>query len=417
MRFLSLLLLFGATSWALTQQTEPQMHPRTQERFDKVMGAYADSSDRDQVIADLEKMASLDWVKRKDYDYVLIRSRLAAFYWEAEQYEKSLEHARFCLEAEATPDSILRVMRPLTAQLLITLESYEDAVVVLKSWIALDRPKDAQPYFLAGYCHFRLKEWRDAATMVRLSLDRATTFNLAWHELLAFCLVEAGERDEAIQVLKNVLEKRPAEVRLWNNLGNQYTLKEAYRDALATMELSATYQPLETRDWLHIIRLYAYLGNPDRAARLLQDKIAEDTVPEDEDHVSLLADCHLLARNRDEAIGALTRLTEISPSGRGHERLGELLFQDAAYEEAADAYRTALDRGGLKDRARAQLYLGISMWQVYRAENPRDSEGKGLDEVLAELEKARQDKETAERVGYWYDRIAKYTGRPVTKAS
>jgi len=407
----SLCLIVLLLGGALVAQEPQQLHPRTQESFDKVMERYAKTNDRDMVIKNLEELARREWVIRKEYDIALIRSRLAAFHWEAEHSAESLEHARFVLASEAAPDSLKKIMRPLVAQLLINDENFTEASLALADWIARDRPKEAQPYFLAGYCHYQLKEWSQAATMTRLAIDRATTFNLSWYELLAYCLVESGERDQAIEVLEAVLEKKPTEERLWNNLSNQYTIQESFRNALATMELGTNYQEAQAGEWLHMIRLYAFLGNPDRAARILQDKLAADQVAERPDALSLLADCQLLARNREDARKSLVRLAEISPDGRGHERLAELLFQDADYQRAADAYRTALERGGLKDNAKAELYLGISMWQKYKGDYPRGVEGPELEEIIAQLEKARLDEETGERVDFWVERITKYTSK------
>jgi predicted Zn-dependent protease len=203
--------------------------------------------------------------------------------------------------------------------------------------------------------------------------------------MLAYALWQANERDGAIQALRRLIERLPANADAWFNLGNFYRAERRLDEALRAFRRAAQLQPGNPA--AHVNIAYALV----QAARFedaeAQVRSALQSFPAEPDLLVNLAQIERATHRLCEAVATLDRCVALAPRHPGYRvtralaRL-ELGDQDAALGELDGVVR---DHPGFADAhfARAQLLLSrreyAAGWRDYlwRSERARWLAGEG----------------------------------------
>lgn len=203
--------------------------------------------------------------------------------------------------------------------------------------------------------------------------------------MLAYALWQANERDAAIQALRRLIERLPANADAWFNLGNFYRAERRLDEALSAFRRAARLQPDNAA--AHVNIAYALV----QAARFeeaeAQARSALQSFPDEPDLLVNLAQIERATHRLRDAVATLDRCVALAPRHPGYRvtralaRL-ELGDQEAALGELDGVVR---DHPGFADAhfARAQLLLSrreyAAGWRDYlwRAERARWLAGEG----------------------------------------
>ena len=91
-----------------------------------------------------------------------------------------------------------------------------------------------------------------------------------------------------------------------------------------------------------------------------------------------------MARERDNALSALSESAKLAPDGKTYELLGGIYFEDEQWASAYTNYQNALDQGELEEPSRVSLLAGIAAYRAGNNENAKRAlEIAAEDEELA----------------------------------
>jgi tetratricopeptide (TPR) repeat protein len=107
-------------------------------------------------------------------------------------------------------------------------------------------------------------------------------------------------------------------------------------------------------------------GVPYRGGQVLEAAIEQKTVTLDEKLYEKLANCWIAAGELEKSIAPLQRAAELAPTGDSFVRLGEVHAQRRDWPAAIAAIQRGIDKGGLRDAANAELWLGIAHYSEKR---------------------------------------------------
>ena len=212
-----------------------------------------------------------------------------------------------------------------------------DALVLAKVgnfFIESRQTKEAIPFYLSA---LRLRQDSDDPILVNAA------------EKLAGALNEAGQRDEAIEVLERITKDHPSRFETYELLGQLYEAKEDFAHALDRYQQSLVLEPGEPRHHIRVaymqLRLKRY-AEAIETARAARARFSDDPQP-----LYLLAIALAEAKKTNEALSAYAQA--LSEFQDGHE---EFLNAQFYY-----SYGAAAEQAGLIDKAAELIKKSIEL--------------------------------------------------------
>jgi len=192
-------------------------------------------------------------------------------------------------------------------------------------------------------------------------------------------LVASADAKSAVPVLERALQADPERPRLHFQIATAYTNLGEVEEALAAFarEVELNEDP-EIRYLAHLNRSILFKRRQqwaDAAASLEQAVLLK---PEQPDAYAKLTTLYLEAGELSQATATLTRGAEVGfRSARLYFNVGARLFNDRHYEDAEEAFRSALEIDG--EMAEAERSLAATLSQLGRADEARDHLGRYLE--------------------------------------
>ena len=277
-----------------------------------------------------------------------------------------IANARTALEtALATPNlstALLAELNLIYGQVILTDEMYEEASKALEYWFAnTEKDRQAGHIFSTAYANFMIEDYARAEELVELAINEERKPPASWHRIHYHSLFYQKKYKQAEQVILGLLNSDPYNDDYWRIYANHHLQIENGRQALTGIAIAYNAGLIdEATDLKRMIALYGMVEVPEKAARLLEMHLGNESIETDADMLKRLGDLWLLARNRAKAKEVLLRAAEIAPDGKTYEVLGNIYFEDEDWMPAYNAYMEAVDQGGLDDVERIILLAGIS---------------------------------------------------------
>lgn len=376
--------LVGAAEPTLSQETYRQL---TEIRRLMDQGASAQAVPRLQRLAEAKRGSA--------YEQAVILQHLGYARLDLKRETAAIEALQAALALGALPAEATQELRYLLAQLLIQQARYGAGLALLETWLGASAEPPLDAYLLAAHAALQSGQKARGAEHLARAIARATAPEAGWYELLAATYQELGRAAQAVTTLRQGLARYPGEGRLWQRLAAGYQLQGDEHRALAVLVLAYRQEQLPEAERTRLVYLYAQLGAPERAARLLRSWRDNGRVAATYDHLKLEADLWLLARERAAASVVLDLASRQADNGRIELLRGQIAYDAEDWGGARQAFERALARGGLADPATAQLLLGIA---AHRQGDDR--------RARKALEQARRDARLAPQADYWLARLA-----------
>jgi len=343
----------------------------------------------DEAVAELEELAAD--IRDKPYDYALTRQYLAHTSVLSGDTPRAREALEEALAVEGLPPQMEADLKLFYGQILVGDEEFERALQMLEDWLsATETPAMPAQVFYVAYANYMTGNLPRAQPLIERAINEDTQRHDSWDRLYYQILFEQKFYDGALAVLMEMLDRKPAEDSYWRLLVNHYMQLEDSRGALTSLAIAHLQNPMsEPSDLRRLVSMYGYVEIPEKAARLLEGYLADESLPADPEALRQLGDLWLMARDREKAKATLQRAASIAPDGRTYQLLGGIYFEDEEWGEAYTAFREALRLGGLDEPPRVHLLAGIS---AYRAD--MKAEARESLEVAAETDELRSQAES-----------------------
>lgn len=300
-------------------------------------------------------------VAERPYEYAYVMQYLAHAQTLLEQPEAALRTLATALERTDLPPHLALDLRFFQARLLLSEERYEEALAALDAWFAQDPDPLAEAYYYRGMAQYQTGRYPAAQASLERALALADKPERRWREVLLAAYVQGGALNKADGLLTTLISETPAELLLWRKLASVQLERGDRAAALATLRLAQHLHRLETTDLDAIASMYATLGMPDKGARLLEAWTAAGLLEPTHERRRYLGELWLLARERERAKQAFTRLAADTGSGELDQLAGKLCMEDGQWLDAAAGLTRALERGNLDDEPRTRLMLGVAL--------------------------------------------------------
>jgi len=295
-----------------------------------------------------------------------------------ENYEASADYFEKCLAEEALPEEAAINMRFNIAQLYMALNRWDDAIAALELWFSQVPEANSNAYYTLAIAYYQKSEEDDdpaykdkALEPARKAVELAKKPQERWLQLLLALYMERKDYKNSLPLLEELVSLYPKKT-YWIQLSAIYGELEMDQQSLAAQQLAYVQHLLDKdKELRRLAELYLYYELPYRAVKVLEKGFEDGTIERDKKSLELYANALVSAKEYDAAIEPLTEAAEISDTGDLYMRLGQVYVDREEWAKAEDAFRNALDRGGLREKCRSELLLGITQYNQGRAGDAR----------------------------------------------
>lgn len=259
------------------------------------------------------------------------------------------------------------------ARLFMIEENWAAAAASLEEWLQHAADPSSTAYYMLAMAYYQLGDSTRALAPAQKAVQLMEKPQAARMELLLALYLEHKDYEEAIELSRRLVSTWPQKKSYWLRLSSLYQVVENYDMALATLQV-AYNAGYFTRDaeYLRLADLLRFNHIPHRCARILEEALASGTIEASVDSYQKLGNCWIAAREFEKAIAPFRQAAQLAGDGKLYMRLAEVQMRKDDWEGVVRAVHNALDKGGLDDKAHAQLMLGIALFKQNELAQARD---------------------------------------------
>ncbi len=290
------------------------------------------------------------------------------------RYDDARSHLESAIAAGGLGTQEIAQARYQIAQTYMVQERWKEGAGALEQWFASVENPNSAAYYLLGVAYYQMGDHERALAPAQRAVDLSDKPQETWTALLLALRLERQEYRDAARLLQQLVVLVPQKKTYWLQLSSVYGQLEDYRSATATLQLAYDANLLtEESEIRRLVDLLVFTNLPYRGARVLEDALDRHAVSlVDAAVYEKLANCWIAAREFERAVAPLQRAGALATSGEPFARLAEVQVQRADWPAAEAALRRALEKGGLRDEANAQLLLGVALLNQERLDDARE---------------------------------------------
>ncbi len=340
-------------------------------------------------------IATLDRSSLSPYERSRVEQILFNVAYKQDRFDDARAHLQRAIDAGGLSAQEVAQARYQNAQLLMQEQRWSEGEAALEEWLATaERPNPAAHYLLA-VARYQVDDFDGALAPARAAVELMEQPQESQLSLLSALHLKAERYHDAVPVLQRLTLVAPAKKTYWLQLSSVYGQLEDYTNSAAMMQLAHNAGLLtEDSELRRFADLLLFTDEPGRAAAVLEEAIANETVTVDDKAYEKLASAWIEAGEFDKAVAPLERGAELAAAGNLFVRLGEVQTQREDWAAASLALDRGIAKGGLDDLGQARFLKGVALfeqglhgearaWFEQARESPQHREA--ADRYLAEI--------------------------------
>ena len=327
-----------------------------------------DEADVPQAKIELDELRERRWDRMNDFEKSTLLNFYTNYYLTVEDFPNALiTFEEILLIEELREETRLRTLRSL-GQLYMAEERWNEAIDAYQRWRDRSPEEDVIVFRGLSYSHYQQEEFTEALPYwldyMNLSLDTGEELGRDDYAYLNGIYFTLEDFESALELTKTMIMLFDDRTD-WMNLSAVYASLD--QEERRVQSLNVAYLKGFVDDETRYLNLGQSMGGmelPYSGARIIREGIDEGIVEANEDNLTSLTQMRLIAADYEAALEPAREVAEMSDSGDGYDNLGYLHYVLFEYEEAAEAFQMALDKGNLSNRAATLLFLARSLLEL-----------------------------------------------------
>lgn len=320
-----------------------------------------------------QRLSTLRMDRLSPYEKGTVERILFSIAYSQEQYEKARGHLKNAIESGGLNPQQIDEARYQSAQMYMQEEKWREGAAALEEWFKTATNPNSAAYYMLAIAYYQIEDFEKALPPAKKAVELMDKPNESWLSMLSSLYLQREEYRESIPILQQLVAVAPEKKTYWMQLSSVYGQMEDYTNALAIMQLANNVGLVtEDAEVRRLSDLLLFNDVPYRGAQVLEAAIEKKIVNLDDKLYEKLANCWIAAGEFEKAVPPLTRAAEMTATGDGFVRLGEVQAQREDWDAAIAAIERGVAKGQLRDPANAQLWLGIAHYtkKEYAAARP-----------------------------------------------
>lgn len=384
-------------------ETKTKRVPALREKVYSQLARAQKLADDGDVQAGLE---ALDGIKERassmnSYEIAMMYNFYGFIYYNENELDKAIAAFESVVSEEGIPESLRLSTTFSLAQLAMANSDYNKVSKYLDAWDEINnKPVPESYYILRGQVHYQLKEYAKALsyidTVISLSENKGDIPKENWLVLKRALHYSMSESKEVVSVLEKMvrLYNKPA---YWIQLSGMYGEVGEEKKQLALFEAADQQGFVKSRsEHMQLAQVYMFNGLSYKAAQVLKRGLATEVVENNAKNNAFIAEAFIQAREDEKAIPFFEQASSQTQHGNFDQRLAEVYINLEMFDEAADAARSALNKGELTFEANAYVALGMAQYNL-----------TNFDASILAFEQAEKHKKSARLAKQWIKYVKK----------
>jgi len=369
---LFVLVLALSTAGAVNAQTrvqgvecgverEVQAGALTERTYNRLTRIYEEIGEEKYAEAYAGLQELLESTRRDDYEKATIYQAMAYIRAQQERYQEAIDLFKRAIELDRMPNNQHFDMVLQVAQLYYSIERYREALDELDLWFCMtpdDQKNKVNVWVMKASIHAQIEEFRQALEAIDRAIALADEPREQWYQLKLGMHFELKEWNNAVGVLKILINMNPTRKDYWIQLASVYSELEQQRDSMATLALAHRRGLLDRQsEYLQLASLQQEFDAPRKAAEVLQEGLEQGIVESTRRNWEMTAGAWYEARELDRALDAYEQAGAQSMDGKIDLQRAYILVDLERWDEAKEALSRALELGGLRESQVGNAYL------------------------------------------------------------
>ncbi|MCG8414108.1 MAG: hypothetical protein MI746_07800 [Pseudomonadales bacterium] len=332
---------------------------------------------------ELDELRERRWDRMNDFEKSTLLSFYTNYYLGLEDFQGALGiFEEMLLIEELRLDQRLRTLRSL-GQLYAAEEEWQNSINNYVAWRDLSPEEDIIVYKGLSYAHYQLEQFEEALPYwldyMNMSLNMGEELGRDDYAYLNGIYFTLEDFANALDLTKTMIVKFNEQTD-WLNLNAIYASLDQEDRRVQALNLAYIAGHIDDEQrYLNLGQSLAGMDIPLSGSKIIEEGLELDIIEDNVDNLEIAAQMHLIASTYEDALPNALRVAELSDSGDGWDSVGYIHYVMANYDEAAEAFQAAVDKGNLSNRSDTLLFLARSLLELDDFEGARSAARQAAD--------------------------------------
>lgn len=299
------------------------------------------------------------------YEAAVMYAQRGRLYFQVDNMDQTISDFRSAINAGGLNADEVRDLRINLGQLLISVDQVDAGIRELEAAIAAGATINTGIARLLAIAYAQADRYRDGLRYAEQWYQATPNKQLNEYPIMLTYYQQLDRPADELRVVREQVDRFPQERTAWQNLVSLLARTEQEAQAFEAnklMYLNGLFT--EGEELLRLAQYYSYYDNPYRGAIILEREMNAGRIERNVRNVELLSNMWRQAAEFERALPVLRQLSEMRQDGQTALVLAEAHYQLNQWEPAAQAFQTALNRGGLRQPGEAWVLLGTARFNL-----------------------------------------------------
>ena len=216
------------------------------------------------------------------------------------------------------------------------------------------------------------QEWDNALKYITLALENSSIFVENWAQLKFAIHTEKKQYLEALEVAQDLVRVKPKNKSYIEQMAGVYNIIKFEEESLASLEFKLQQDLLKkTSEYINLANFYLFKNLPIDSAKVIERGFRLGVLENNIKHNELLSNAYIIAKDFDNAIKALIKVTKISDDSKYDYRIGQIYLQNSDYKKAIQYLDLARNKGWNSKPGSLEMLIGICYIELDDFKNAR----------------------------------------------
>ena len=276
--------------------------------------------------------------------------QLAYLYRQTGKNEKALEYFKIALDSNHLDYNQQLSALYYIAQIAIEKEDYDKGLKLLKLWFSINEKPNPSSYILLAHCYYAKNNIPLALKYVEITLSLIVKPKESWLAFAVALYLKEKNYNKAQPYLERLIALYPRTASHWKQLAGVYLYLERPKKAFITLDMAYKMGHLKSKtEYLNLSSLYIEQGLPYQGAKLLQKKMSQNIIPQNQKNLELIAGAFYLAREGKQSLVYLKQASKTATDSKFFLNYGQRLLDQEEWATAEQTLKKALQTEDIKE--------------------------------------------------------------------
>ena len=317
---------------------------------------------------ELDELRERRWNRMNDFEKQTVLNFYTNYWLTLENYPEAINTFQELLTIEELrEDTRLRTLKSL-GQLTAAEERWRDSIQYYDMWRGVSLEEDDIVYRGLSYAHYQVDELAEAmpywVSYMEMLLDQGEVLDRDDYAYLNGLYFQLEDFESALELTKTMVVLFDDQTD-WMNLSAVYASVDDEERRIRSLNLAYLKGMLDDENrYLNLGQSMGGIDVPLSGTKILVDGLEQDIIENTEENLTSLTQMYLIGSDFENALEPARQVAELSESGDGYDTYGYIHYVLHNYQEAADAFQMAIDKGNLSNRSDTLLFLARSLIEL-----------------------------------------------------